>query len=178
MPETHQHTAGQPPGRAIVERKIALDGSVADFACTLAFRRPGMVVVRFVLPGGGGAYHTPVPVPAQALSFGYFWNRRPYNAYRILAPSGQLVAHRFDAVTDVRISADIVSFRDLVLDWWALPDGTLIEEDLPDFERAVAEGRIAGRDLDAANRARQAILSRYRHIIDEIEALQAHHNIS
>ena len=172
-----QHTAGRPPERTIIERKIALDGSAMDFVCTLSFRGPGLAVVRFVLPGGADAYRTPVPVPPHAVSFGYFWFRRPYNAYRILAPGGDHVAHRFDAVANVRIGEAMVSFRDLVLDWWALPDGTLIEEDREEFERATAEGRITGRDLDAAERARRAILSRFRHIIDEIAALEVRHGL-
>ncbi|GAB4330044.1 MAG: hypothetical protein Kow0010_14820 [Dehalococcoidia bacterium] len=172
-----QHTAARPPERTIIERKIALDGSSVDFACTLSFRGPGLAVVRFALPGDVGAYRTPVPVPPRAVSFGYFWSRRPYNTYRILTPTGDVVAHRFDAVTAVRITAAMVSFRDLLLDWWALPDGTLIEEDREEFERAAAEGRITGSDLDAAERARRAILSRYRHIIDEVAALEARHGL-
>lgn len=168
-----QHTAGSPAERTVIERKIALDGSVQEFVCTLSFQARGLAVVRFALPAGGAAYGTPVPVPPRAVSFGYFWSGRPYNAYRIVTPTGELVAHRFDAVTDVRITADVVSFRDLILDWWALPDDTIIEEDRDEFERAVADGRISGRRLDEAQRARRTVLSRYRHIIDEIAARQA-----
>lgn len=173
----HQDTAGTPPERSIIERKVGFDGSVTDFACTLAFRATGLAVIRFELPGGSGAFDTPLHIPAGAVSVGYFWSRRPYNVYRIAGPDGEVVAHRFDAVTNVTISADVVSFRDLLLDWWALPDGTLIEEDRDEFERALAEGRLRGRDLDAARRAERAVLSRYRHIIDEVAGIEAQRDL-
>ncbi|MCO5201746.1 MAG: DUF402 domain-containing protein [Chloroflexi bacterium] len=107
-------------------------------------------------------------MPAGSVSYGYFWARRPYNVYRWLRADGTLIAHRFDAVTEVRIAGDSVRYRDLALDWWALPDGTLLEEDRDELEGLAASGALMATDVERANEAARQVFSRYRHIIDEV----------
>ena len=121
---------------------------------------------------GGGPPRLPVEVPAGSVSYGYFWARRPYNLYRWLDPQGKVIAHRFDAVADVRFGEDGLDYRDLILDWWALPDDTLLEEDRDELEDAIAAGAIAPADVARANEAARQVFSRYRHIIDEAVELE------
>lgn len=154
------------------ERKRKLDGSVHDYETTLVYRDGRVVIVRFEMTRGGGPPRLPVEVPAAAVSYGYFWPRRPYNLYRMLDPDGRLIAHRFDAVADVKVADDGLEYRDLVLDWWALPDGTLLEEDRDELEEAVAAGAISAADVARANDAAYQVFSRYRHIIDEAAGLE------
>ena len=108
------------------ERKKKADGSVHDYETELVYRDGRVVIVRFRMTAGGGPPRLPISVPAGSVSYGYFWARRPYNLYRMLDPEGRVLAHRFDAVSEVRFETDGLEYRDLALDWWVLPDGTLV----------------------------------------------------
>lgn len=156
----------------IVERKIKPDGTVREYACELVTRAPGVMVVRFRMPDGGAAFGSPVAIPPGTVSLGWFWTRRPHNLYRMFRADGTLVAHRFDAVADVKLLDGAVEYRDLVLDWWVMPDDTIVEEDRDELELLVANGIMGPRDAKAANAAAYEVLSRYRHIIDEVTALE------
>ncbi len=159
-------------GRSYREVKVKPDGTELAYETSLVHRDQGLVIVCFLMRKGGGPPRLPVVVPPGSVSYGYFWARRPYNVYRWLNPDGALIAHRFDAVTGVRITAEEVRYRDLALDWWALPDGTLIEEDRDELDALALSGVLAAKDLDRANEAARQVFSRYRHIIDEVVALE------
>jgi predicted RNA-binding protein associated with RNAse of E/G family len=165
---------GEPPatGRAYREVKLKPDGTEISYDTSLVHRDAGLVIVRFLMQAGGGPPRLPVIVPPGSVSYGYFWARRPYNVYRWLDPVGVLIAHRFDAVTDVRITGGEVRYRDLALDWWALPDGTLIEEDRDELDALARSGVFSAKDLERANEAARQVFSRYRHIIDEVGRLE------
>jgi predicted RNA-binding protein associated with RNAse of E/G family len=162
------------PGRGakIIERKRKPDGTVREYPCTLEFRSQTVTIIRFVMAKGGTIVGLPVEVPPGSVSDGYFWPRRTYNLYRMKHADGSIIVHRFDAVADVRVSDAAVDYRDLVLDWWALPDGTLIEEDRDEMEALLADGKMSKIDAKRANQAARDVFSRYRHIIDEAEALE------
>lgn len=167
-----------PPGNSpasaprYLEVKVKPDGTALEYETDLVHRDRTLVIVRFMMVRGGGPPRLPVVVPAGSVSYGYFWVRRPYNVYRWLHADGSLIAHRFDAVTDVRIAEDSVRYRDLALDWWAFPDGTLVEEDRDELEALAASGALSPKDLERANEAARQVFSRYRHIIDEVVALE------
>lgn len=154
------------------ERKRKVTGHVLDYETQLVHQDAQVTIVSFEMKHGGGPPRLPIEVPAGSVSYGYFWPRRPFILYRWLGPEGELLAHRVDAVTDVRISASAVEYRDLVLDWWAFPDGTLIEEDRDELDDAVAAGTITAQDAARADEAARQVYSRYRHIIDEVERLE------
>jgi len=154
------------------ERKRKLDGSVREYETELVHRDGRVAIVRFVMTRGGGPPRPPVEVQPGSVSFGYFWARRPYNLYRMIDPEGKLIVHRFDAVADVKITAEGVDYRDLILDWWAFPDDTLIEEDRDELEGAIESGTITSADVARANEAARQVYSRYRHIIDEAVELE------
>jgi len=163
----------------IMERKQKPDGTWREYGCTLLYHEPGLAVVEFVMARGGAIFGSPIVIPPGSISHGYFWTRRPFNLYRMRAPGGQagssgraILAHRFDAVTDVHVSATEVSYRDLALDWWICADGTVIEEDRDEFDALAAEGKLSPSDIAAAEAAARTIYSRYRHIIDDVAALE------
>ena len=170
-----EHTpASEPPAsRApILERKQKPDGSWREYACTLLHHEPGLAIIEFVMARGGEIFGSPIVIPPGSISHGYFWTRRPFNLYRMRNVRGAIIAHRFDAVTDVRIVPTEVSYRDLALDWWVDTDGTLIEEDRDEFDALVAAHEFSPSDIAAAGAASRAIYSRYRHIIDDVAALE------
>jgi len=153
------------------ERKKKVDGTIEEYETELVYRDGRVAIVRFEMPRGGRP-GLPVTVPPGSVSFGYFWARRPYSMYRWIGPDGKVLAHRFDAVGEMRFEPGGVEYQDLALDWWVLPDGTLIEEDRDELEAAVASGAINAADAARANEAARQIYSRYRHIIDEVEDLE------
>jgi predicted RNA-binding protein associated with RNAse of E/G family len=163
---------------AILERKRKPDGSLREYECKLVARRPGLTVISFDMPQGGDVFGAAIHIPSGSISYGWFWSRKPYSLYRMFAPNGSLLAHRFDAVSDVLLLHDAVEYRDLVLDWWVLPDDTIIEEDRDELEALAASGALSPDDLTAANRAAHEVLSRYRHILDEVAALEARLNLA
>ena len=142
-----------------------------EYACELVARREGLVVVRFAL-AGAGEFETPLAVTPGSVSFGWFWARRPYNLYRMFGPGGGLLGHRFDAAGDLKLLEGAVEYRDLVLDWWVLPDDTIVEEDRDELDQLAATGVLSAGDVAAANRAAFEVLSRYRHIIDDVARME------
>lgn len=165
---------GDAPASLPLYREVKVKPGGAEFAYEtgLVHRDRTLVIVRFLMRQGGGPPRLPVEVPAGSVSYGYFWARRPYNVYRWLRADGTLIAHRFDAVAEVRIAEDSVRYRDLALDWWALPDGTLLEEDRDELEALAASGALSAADVERANECARQVFSRYRHIIDEVVALE------
>ncbi len=160
-----------PPGTTVCETKVRLDGTEVSFECELLALDSHRAVVLFRVPGGS-SFNTPVRFPPGSLSYGYFWKRRGYNAYRILGPDGALIAHRFDAVTEVSLSRDEIRYRDLVLDWWVLPGQPLLEEDRDDYDAAIADGRIPSHWQTQADAASRRLHSGYRQVIREIESIE------
>ncbi len=155
----------------VIERKIKPDGSVREYPCRLVDYNPRRAVLRFDFVEGG-AFSTPLgPIEAGAVSYGWFWAARPYDLYRILGAGGEVLGHRLEAVAGLRISPEVVEYRDLVLDWWALPDGCLVEEDREEFETLKAAGGLGAADVARAEAAARQVLGRYRHIIDEVERI-------
>ena len=157
---------------SITERKIKSDGSVREYACELLHSEPNLVVVRYRVKGAATALALPITLPPGSTSDGYFWRHQHYNLYRFTAPDGTVLGHRFDAVTDVRFAPGLVEYRDLALDWWALPDGTLIEEDRDEFEGLVVAGVLSRSDIVATHDAARHVYARYRHIIDGVSAME------
>jgi hypothetical protein len=160
-----------PPGTMVRETKVRLDGSELSFECELLALDSHLAVVLFRVKGGS-SFNTPVKFPPGSLSYGYFWPRRSYNAYRILGPDGTLIAHRFDAVTDVSISRKEVRYRDLVLDWWVLPGQPLLEEDREDYDAAVANGVVPPPWRARAELASRRLRSGHREVIREIASIE------
>ena len=72
----------------------------------------------------------------------------------------------------MKVTDEGVDYRDLVLDWWAFPDDSLIEEDRDELEAAIEVGTISAADARLAEDAAYQVFSRYRHIIDEVVALE------
>jgi hypothetical protein len=167
----------RPPEPPFLERKEKPGGKIYDYHCTLAHAEPGFVIVRFVVPNfvrkPATPLHTPIPIPPGTTSFGYFWHRRAFDVYRMLAPGGSLVAHRFEAISIVSLDDSSIHYRDLVLDWWAFPDGRLIEEDRDELDDLVAAGAVSSGDAERANAVARHVFGRYRHIIDEVVAIES-----
>ncbi|MFN0095497.1 MAG: hypothetical protein ACKVVT_12080 [Dehalococcoidia bacterium] len=143
-----------------------------EYHCTWLHRETGLAVARFELPEGAGGFATPVVLPPGSVSDGYFWTQRDYSVYRMKGPGGQVVAHRFDAVANVVIDGLGVQYDDLVLDWWVLADGTILEEDADELAALARTGQLDPALERRAEATALQLFSRYRHIIDGLDALE------
>jgi len=160
--------ASPPQGQAILEVKRFPDGRQEEYLCQALLVTPWRAVVRFVS-------QEPRPwrgrlIPPGAVTYGFFWRRRPYNLYRMADPEGRLIAHRFDVISDVLIQRGRISYLDLALDLLSLPDGRILVEDEEEVAAYAARGLLSGEQLALIDRARQLLLARHRAIIAAAEA--------
>ncbi len=117
----------------ILEIKHKLNGSKHEFMCQTLEKSAEHVVVLYRL-------EQPITVEDQhfaagTLSLGYFWEDRNYNVYHWIAPSGESQAVYVNIADNTEITADIVEWRDLIIDLLITPDGRcqiLDEDELPD----------------------------------------------
>src|SRR5436305_14977247 len=93
----------------MLEIKRHLDGREEVFECERVLVTPNQAVVRFQIPVDVGA------VPAGTLTLGFFWRWRNYNLYRFVSPESEVLGHRFDVVSGVRIAPDRVKHLDPLL---------------------------------------------------------------
>ena len=153
----------------ITEVKRHLDGSAERFDCELVLRRPHLVVVLFEHRRGRstGGFH----IPRGSRTYGFFWRRRPYSFYRMAAPDGRVIAHRYDVVDDVRLGEHEVSYLDLLLDVWVAPDGAVRVEDEDEVAEYARHGLLSRAQRDRITRTRTLLLRRHRTIAREAARL-------
>jgi protein associated with RNAse G/E len=157
--------------KKITETKRHLDGSVHRFACELLALRPHLAIVLFRHRRGrsAGGFR----FPRGSRTYGFFWRRRSYSLYRMLGPSGRLIAHRFDVLEDVRLSETEVSYLDLFLDIWVAPEGAVTIEDDDEVDDQAARGLLSKAQQRHIACTREHIVRDRGRIIREAERLLA-----
>jgi len=145
------------------EIKHRLDGSVAEFECTLVHREAGHVVIRYDITGEGGEV-AGLRLPGGTVTYAYYWADRPYNVYHWLLPDGTTAGYYFNLADQTQIGEDYVEWQDLTVDILITPDGRCQvrdEEELPaDVGPAVRE---------KIEQARLEILRSQKRLVEEIE---------
>ncbi len=160
----------------VLERKVGHDGRVREFGCTWEHRSDTLAIIRYDIVRGGELADGTVTIPPGSRSYGYFWKSRRYGCYRFVGPGDSgVIAHRFDALKKTSWNEDVVEYHDLILDWWVTAEGVFLEEDRDEFDAAIEAGTISTADAKRAIGAAQDISSRYRHIIEDIAALERRH---
>ena len=145
----------------ILEVKRHLDGREEVYECQRVLVTPNEAVVRFQIPVDVGV------VPAGTLTIGFFWRWRNYNLYRFVSPESDVLGHRFDVVSEVRIAPDRVKYLDLLLDVLAWPDGTVTVEDEEDVAQALADGLLTPEQSRIIDRTREVLVRSHDHIVKE-----------
>ena len=155
----------------ITEVKRHADGAEHRYECELLALRPHVAIVLFRHWRGrsAGGFR----FPRGSRTYGFFWKRRPYSLYRMTGPDGRLIAHRFDVLDDCRLSANEVSYLDLLLDIWVAPDGRVQVEDEDDVAAWAGAGLLSKAQRQRIERTRTLLLRRHRAIEREAERLLA-----
>ncbi len=153
----------------ITEVKRHIGGREDRFELGLVLQRPHLVIGSYEHPrsrrSGGFTFEH------GALSYGFFWRRRPYVMYRMLDASGNLIAHRFDVVENVRLAEQTVSYTDLLLDLWVDSDGNAHLEDENEVADAERNGLLSRAQLDRIERTKDLLLRRHKAIAGEAAGL-------
>ena len=144
----------------ITEVKRHLNGREVRFDLQLVLRRPHLIVASFVHPKA--LQRDGFTFERGAVSYGFFWRRRPYVMYHMLDPQGRLVANRFDIVEDVQLGEREVSYRDLLLDIWIDASGLVRVADEKEVAEARREGALSNTQFERIDRTRDLILRRHR----------------
>jgi Protein of unknown function (DUF402) len=145
----------------ITEVKRRLDGTEERFECEPLLVTEDLAAVSFTNLKAVGGF------PRGSTTLGFFWRRRNYDLYRISSPDGELLAHRFDVVDEVRIEPDRVEYLDLLLDVRVSPTGDVEIEDEEEVRRAADAGLLDDRRLEAIERALRTITRDWRRIVRE-----------
>lgn len=155
------------PAGVIKEVKLTATGERQEFVCRLLDRSATQVVVLYKTrePRRVGTLR----LPRGALTYGYFWQDRPYNVYHMVRADGRSLGYYVNLTDQVRIRPQVVEWRDLALDLLFSPDGSrvqILDEEqlalLPPDVRAKAEA------------ARAHVLTHRDEILAEVAAVTAH----
>lgn len=105
------------------------DGRSQDFACELVLRQAGLAVLRFILPHANRI--GPLDLPAGGLTYGFFWEGRPYNLYWWLTPAGETLGYYFNLGDRPTIGPHDLFWRDLWVDILVVPglDPIVLDEE-------------------------------------------------
>ncbi len=109
-----------------------LCGTRLEFECDLLEQRDDEVVLLYRLPKTWQLED--VTLPEGALSLGYFWPERGYNAYHFVATDGRTLALYLNISDSTRIAESCLYWRDLIVDILIAPDGqaqVLDEDEIP-----------------------------------------------
>jgi len=131
--------------QAVTERKVRLDGGVEEFVCERLVLEPGeRAVLRYVLDRDWNVAGT-ILIPRGTVTVSHYWVDRPFNVYHWVH-EGRTLALYVNIADRTEIAADIVSYRDLVVDVLMRPSGAieiLDEEELPTDLEPAARKSIA-----------------------------------
>jgi hypothetical protein len=139
----------------ITETKETLGGARKSFRCRVLDRVPGQVVVLFVSDTTWKVHD--LTLPPGTVTFGYFWEERPYNVYHWMTGTGETVAYYVNLSDHTRIEEEQIHWRDLTVDLLLTTDGKVTVLDLdeipPTLDPATRETIRRGTDQVQAGSA-------------------------
>ena len=123
---------------SITERKTRLDGTVAEFACTLLAIEPGRrAVLRYVIDREWTIAESGITVRPGFVTIAHYWIDRPFNVYHWL-DGAKTIAYYCNVAETTEISERVVAYTDLAIDVLVRPSGAIdiLDEDEipPDLE--------------------------------------------
>ena len=148
----------------ILELKRTLSGKEKRFPCQVLARDGGHLIVLFVSPDAMNVHG--VSLPAGTMTFGHFWEDRPYNVYHWLRPAdGATIGVYCNLSDETRVEGDTLSWLDLIVDVLVLPQQppvVLDEDELPEDAPIALRERIA--------RAQETLFAALPRLLDDLEA--------
>ncbi len=154
-------------GGVIKEVKLTATGERQEFVCRVLDRSVTHAVILYKTrePRRVGTLR----VPRGALTYGYFWQDRPYNVYHMVRADGRTMGYYVNLTDQVRLRPQVVEWRDLGLDLLFSPDGSRVQI-LDEEHLALLPPDLRGK----AEAARAHVLTHRDEILAEVAAVTAH----
>ncbi len=154
-------------GGVIKEIKLTATGERQEFVCRVLDRSATHAVILYKTkePRRVGTLR----VPRGALTYGYFWQDRPYNVYHVVRADGRTLGYYVNLTDQVRLRPQVVEWRDLALDLLFSPDGSRVQI-LDEEHLALLPPDLRGK----AEAARAHVLTHRDEILAEVAAVTAH----
>lgn len=157
----------------ITEMKHHVDGRVSTFDCEAISLNNDSVVVNFVWLRDEPLQDGPLFFPSGEIhTRGYFWSDRNYLIYTITMPDGELLGHRIDICENVEIDVErgIVSYDDLVLDFWIDLDDAIHVLDQDELDELRDRGLLKAQQLERIERTKDHLIDNYLEIIESLNS--------
>ncbi len=148
--------------RPFLEIKHRLDGSIERFECLAIQVTANEAVVVYEVPQD--VQLNDFVVPSGTLSFGYFWRDRNYNVYHWVPEAGKTLGIYFNICHETTIDEDFISWKDLIIDLLATPDGRCRVLDIGEVPRSLDKGLI-----HLIKETAKHLQGHYRSVIAEVE---------
>ncbi len=151
----------------IKEVKFTTTGERQEFVCRLLDRSAAHAVVLYKIKEARRVGS--LRLPRGALTYGYFWEWRPYNVYHWVRADGRTLGFYVNLAAEVRFRPGAIEWTDLAVDLLFSPDGRRVqildEEDLAQLPPVVrAKAKIA----------KAHVLTHRDEILAEVAAVTAH----
>src|SRR3989442_4485646 len=132
----------------IKEIKFTTTGERQEFVCRLLDRSVAHAVVLYKIKEARRVGS--LRLPRGALTYGYFWEGRPYNVYHWARADGRTLGFYVNLADEVRFRPGAVEWQDLATDLLFRPDGRHVQI-LDEKDRALLgpEGRAEAQDAPA-----------------------------
>ncbi len=151
----------------IREVKVLPDGRREEYVCRLLDRSSTHAAVLYRVPSARRV--GPLRLPRGTLTYGYFWEGRPYTVYHWVGPDGRTLAFYVNVAADVRVGPGEVRWVDLAVDLLFSPDGRSV--------RVLDAGEAARLPPPLRRRAqagREHVLTHRDELLAEVAALTAY----
>jgi hypothetical protein len=151
----------------IREVKVRPDGRREEYACRVLDRAPAFAAVLYQVPAARRVGR--LVLPGGTLTFGYFWEGRPYTVYHWVAPDGRTLGYYINVAADVHLGPGEVRWTDLAVDLLFSPDRRSVQ--ILDAREAA---RLPAPLRAQAEAARAYVLTHRDELLAEVAALTAH----
>ena len=115
-----------------MEIKYSLSGKKTLFHCERIAFHDCWGILKYVLDTGWQVQD--IVLPPGTVTYGFYWQARPYNLYWWMDPRGQSLAYYFNLCDSTQLTENEFIWRDLIVDILVRADGrvsVLDEDELP-----------------------------------------------
>jgi len=145
--------------RKITEIKRHVNKPDERYECDLILAGPGHAALRYISDRTFGSARLGVTFPPGCITIALYWESRPYVFWGIFSPEGELLGHLVHICRGVDISADTITYLDMLLDLWFYPDGRHIVIDEDEVQECLEAGRLTDEDIAFIDEAKEAALA-------------------
>ena len=158
-------------GQKIAEIKRHLNKPTERYECELVRSSPGHLILRYVSDREYAGAAIGLTFPPGCVTIALYWEERPYVFWGIFSPEKELMGHLVHICRDVRVTADSVSYLDLLLDIWFYPDGRHVILDRDEVEKCHQEGVLTDADKRYIEESKEVAIREFAMNAKELSAI-------